>query len=283
MTGLKLHALKTQPPATVYSTSLKSYFLLVDEIPPGMHFRRAYRRKDGTQVAETIARNPRRPRTATTDVPHQPQPPRRRNIKLTLSLAAAGLAIAGTLVGVTVNGSTAGGGSLTVQVRIDITRALAALAKLSLGKLPSASSARSVGIQPKASSSNPTYGTDCAKTATKEVKQFLTSHSCKEYATALLTEHEQTMDAHVAMTWVVMPSTALATTYKSKADRYRYGNPPGEPPAFNGRCYASGQNGSTIWTEQVQPTGRPAVDQAVLHASAPVNLSTEYLREHCRS
>jgi hypothetical protein len=115
------------------------------------------------------------------------------------------------------------------------------------------------------------------------VKQFLTSHPCKEYANALLTEREEKTDAHVAMTWVVMPNTALATTYKSKADTYRYGNPPGEPPAFNGRCYASGQNGSTVWAEQVQPTGHPSLDQQVLQASAPANLSAEYLREHCDS
>jgi hypothetical protein len=45
-----------------------------------------------------------------------------------------------------------------------------------------------------------------------------------------------------------MPTTTLASQYKARADKFGQGNPPGEPHAFTGLCYASGQNGATVWS-----------------------------------
>jgi len=156
-----------------------------------------------------------------------------------------------------------------VQVKADLTQAIAALAGLGFH------SARGVN------SSNPSYGTDCARSATGEVGQFLTRHPCKEYASATLTSRRQGTTAQVAMSWVVMPTATLASQYKAKADAPQQGNPPGEPPAFNGLCYASGQNGATVWTAQVQPTGHVNADREILQAAAPSRLTQSYLQQHC--
>ena len=86
----------------------------------------------------------------------------------------------------------------------------------------------------------------------------------------------------VAITWVVMPSVTLAKQYKAISDTYGQGNPPGQPPtSFPGQCYASGQNGATVWAEQVQPTGNLTADQQILQAAAPMRLSQDDLQQHC--
>jgi hypothetical protein len=154
-----------------------------------------------------------------------------------------------------------------VQVKADLTQAIAALAKLGF---------------PSTRSINSSYGTDCEKTASGGVKQFLTRHPCKEYASAILTARRQGTTARVAISWVVMPTANLAEQYEAKANVYGQGNPPGEPPmTFNGHCYASHQNDATVWAEQVQPTGHVNADREILQAAAPAKLTLDYLHKHC--
>jgi hypothetical protein len=186
----------------------------------------------------------------------------------------ATVAVAATIGVISVSASLAGssgsGDTLTVQVKADLTQVAAALASRGFQDTRSASSMTS------------SYATNCAANATLEVKQFLTQNQCKEYATAILIVRKRGTTTRVAITWVVMPSVTLAKQYKAIADAYGKGNPPGQPPTFfPGRCYASGQNGATVWAEQVQPTGNLTTDQEILQAAAPTMLSRDDLREHC--
>jgi hypothetical protein len=78
-----------------------------------------------------------------------------------------------------------------------------------------------------------------------------------------------------------MPTPSLASVYKTVVDAYGTGNPPGASSAFDGRCYASEQQDSTVWTVEVQPIGNPDIDQAILQAAAQRKFSSAYLSEHC--
>jgi hypothetical protein len=153
-------------------------------------------------------------------------------------------------------------------VKADLTHAVAAL--IALGY-------RSVVPQPSPSR-------DCAGSATGNVRQLLTRHPCKEYASTTLTAYRHGGSAQIAISWVVMPTAALAEQYKAEADTPGQGNPPEQSPNYNGLCYASGQDGATVWTEQLQPTGHLTVsaDQKLLQAAAPAkHLTAVYLQQHC--
>ena len=184
------------------------------------------------------------------------------------------VAVAITIGAITVTAIASSGSnnrrSLSVQVKADLNQAVSDLAALGFR------STRSINSVP-----SPSYGTDCAVDATHGVRQFLSRHPCKEYATAKLTARRDGRTGQIAMTWVVMPSTALASRYKADADTPNAGNPPGQSPAFNGLCYASGQRGPIVWTEQVQPTGGLSVDRKILQAVAPTKLTPGYLQQHC--
>jgi hypothetical protein len=123
-------------------------------------------------------------------------------------------------------------------------------------------------------------GTDCAAAATNEVRQFFIRHPCKEYASAIVTNSSQGITTKVAISWVTMPAPSLASQYKALTDTFGTGNPPGQPLTFDGRCYASGQNGTTVWAEQVEPTGQVYADRKILQAAAPVTLTSGDL-QHC--
>jgi hypothetical protein len=166
-------------------------------------------------------------------------------------------------------GGAAGGSSLTVQVNLDITDAVKALETLGFAGV----------VAP-----TPAPGTNCAASATGAVRQFLGHHPCEEYTVTKLTIHKQGVAARVAISWVVMPTTALASQYKAKADSPHTGNPPGEQ-GFSGYCYASRQNGATVWAEQVRPVGNMPVtaEREVLQSAAPGKLSPAYLQQHCLS
>ncbi len=79
-----------------------------------------------------------------------------------------------------------------------------------------------------------------------------------------------------------MPTAALASQYKATADAPHTGNPPGER-GFSGLCYASGQTGATVWTEQVRATEHMPVEieREILQATAPRKPSAGYLQQHC--
>ena len=203
-------------------------------------------------------------------------PARRGNVRraagLTITVVAA-VTIGPLAISAVLGGSSAGRKSLSVQVKADLNKALAALAALGFRGTRS----------PNSSTSGPSYFTDCAKSATYKVRQFLTLNPCKQYATATRTVAKRGATVPVAFSWVEMHTATLAGQYKVKVDAYGTGNPPGVPPAFNGRCYASGQHGATVWTVEVHPTGNVNVDQEILQAAVRRKLPPSYLRQHCPS
>jgi hypothetical protein len=109
----------------------------------------------------------------------------------------------------------------------------------------------------------------------------LTHYPCEQYAADTWTITRQDSTTQVVFGWVEMPTTSLARQYKAVVDSYSTGNPPGVSSAFNGRCYASGQQDSTVWTVEVQPTGNLSADRMILQAAAQQKLSPDYLGEHC--
>ena len=196
-----------------------------------------------------------------------PQPSKKRAIAITVAMAAAVGAVTLT-ASLTASGKS--GSSLNVQVKADLTQSVAALAKL--------------GFNGRASTTSNTSGdaTACTKSATKEVQKFLMRHPCKEFATVTLTAVKDRASTQVVISWVVMPTTALANLYKQLADQLGEGNPPGQSAAFTGLCYASAQDGITVWAEQVKPTGDRIIDRQILQKTAPSPLSGNYVQKHCR-
>jgi hypothetical protein len=166
-----------------------------------------------------------------------------------------------------------GNRSWSVQVKIDLKEALHELAAVAGWFLSPQSTANS----------GPSYHRDCAKSATGSVGQFLADHRCQQFATATRTIAKRGTNSLVAFSWVLMPKDSWADQYKHKVDLYKTGNPPGVSSAFNGRCYASGSdnNGDTVWTVEVQPTGQQNVDWEMLQAAARKKYPMSYLRKHC--
>jgi hypothetical protein len=132
-------------------------------------------------------------------------------------------------------------------------------------------------VQPTGSNSS----SGCGESASGDVKKFLTIHPCKDSAVASITMHKQGVSTQAAVSWVVMPSPALASQYKAMVDERFSGNPPGESDVFDGLCYSSGQSGETVWVGQVLPTGQLPVDREILQAVSPVELTVSYLKVHC--
>jgi hypothetical protein len=229
--------------------------------PTTVHRRKELNPRSGSPTAHPPVPPPP---TAPSSSPTSPrQPSRKKKLAVTVAATAAVGVVAFTA---SLSGS---GGSLNVQVKADLTQSIVALAKIGFDRAPGTSS------------SNPSYGTDCKSSATGQVKLFLTQHPCKEFATATLTTARSGTTAQVAISWVVMPTINLATQYKTRADTPGEGNPPGQSGAFTGLCYSSGQDGDTVWSEQVQPTGNVDADREILQAVAPETLSSGYLQQHC--
>jgi hypothetical protein len=192
-----------------------------------------------------------------------------RNVRRAAAITGTVTALA-TIGGITFEataGGATGGTSLTVQVRLEVTDAVKALEALGFAGV----------VAP-----TPAPSTNCAASATGAVSQFLGRHPCKEYTSTRFTVHRQGAAARIVISWVMMPTTSLASRYKATADTPSTGNPPGGQ-GFNGHCYASGQNGAKVWTEQVRPIGQLAVttERQLLQAAAPAKLSTSYRRRHC--
>lgn len=206
-------------------------------------------------------------------------PPRVRSAPVHQSKNGWGTAIAATTVisigfitfTASSGGSSAGRNSLSVQVKVDLDKALGALASRGFHRAQS----------PNASTWGPRYSTNCAQNATGAVAQFLTRHPCKQYASATRTVSQPGDNAQVGFSWVEMPSATLADQYKSVVDTYGTGNPPGLSPALDGHCYASGLQGAKVWTVEVQPTGKVNIDRKVLQAAVWEQLTPSYLRQHC--
>ncbi len=201
-------------------------------------------------------------------------PPRRRKKRRILAVAIA-VTVAGAAGGLTATGtfSSASGGSgdLSVKVNVDLKSIIAALSALEFGGKPLSVSGTTV----------PGNREGCAQSATRQVGQFLNSHHCEQYQAQVWEITRQGATARVAFSWVEMPTVSLAGQYRAEIDAYGTGNPPGISSAFDGRCYASDQQGSTVQTVEVEPTGNVEMDQQILRAAALRSLSLEYLREHC--
>jgi hypothetical protein len=204
----------------------------------------------------------------------QEKEPRKKKARRVAAVAAV-VTVTGTVGGLTATGTFSspsdGSSGLSVQTNVDLNKAISALSGLGFGgKLVS-----SVGTS---GTSDPTT---CAENATGQVREFLTHYPCEQYAADTWAITRQGSTTNVVFAWVEMPTTPLASRYKAVVDTYGTGNPPGVSSAFNGRCYASGQQGSTVWTVEVQPTGNLNVDRTILQAAAQQELSLAYLAKHC--
>jgi hypothetical protein len=185
---------------------------------------------------------------------------------------AVGVTVTGTFGVLAVTGTFNGssnGGNLSVKVNVDLGRAIKALSSLGFGG------------RSNSGTSVPSYRADCAESATRQVKQFLAHYPCKQYAAETWTIARPGTATQVAFSWVEMPTVSLADQYKAIVDNYSTGNPPGVSLAFNGLCYSSGQQGSTVWAVEVQPIGNKEVDRKILQAATPRSLPPDYLRQHC--
>lgn len=214
-------------------------------------------------------------RTDTVDAPDvRAVPSRQRKLRRAVVFTVT-FTVAGTVGGLVATGSfsssSAGSSDLSVQVKVDLNKTIEALSSLGFG-------GRRISISGSAGSS---YPTDCAQKATSLVRKFLTRHPCEGYAAQTWTITRQDATTQVALSWVEMPTDSLASQYKVEVDTYSTGNPPGVSPAFNGLCYASDQQSSTVWTVEVRPTGNVKVDRGILQAATQKGLSQGYLRKHC--
>jgi hypothetical protein len=216
----------------------------------GTHSTGPYTRADGTRVRGYIARNPRRKAAV--------------GVTAAATITLGFLTVTGSLP---IGGAAAGGSEgASVEISADLNQAVAALAVTGLH-----------GDRVVSSS------VDCAGTSTGLLQSFFIRNPCKKLVLAALTAHSPRTSAQIEISWVTMPSASLAIQYKRDADAYGTGNPPGSSGRFNGLCYASGRNGATVWTVQVQPIGRSSVDtdRAILKDAAPAKLGTDYLQQHC--
>ncbi len=206
-----------------------------------------------------------------------PNPPRMqpRKSKAKKVAAAAVLTVTGTLGGLTATGtfnsSASASSGLSLNVTADLNKAIGALAGLGFGGKLLSSTGTPTNNSP----------TDCASSASGQVKTLLTHYPCKQYASDTWAITRQGSTTDVAFSWVEMPTTDLATRYKNIVDTFNTGNPPGVSPIFNGLCYASGQQGSTVWAVEIQPTGNVSSDRNILQAATPASLPSPYLAKHC--
>ena len=235
------------------------------QVPEGMHYRKGDRRKDGTRVRSTYVRNRGRRPKATQEVPPPSSSSRRAKVALTVGLVATAT-IGGAAVTASLNRSASGGNTLNVQVKVDVTHAISALAVLGFRDI---------------TQTKHYNDPHCAAAASGDVQQFLFRHPCKEYTSVIMTNSSRGTTTRVAVTWVVMPDPKFAGQYMALEDVYGSGNPPGQPPLqFDGHCQASGGKDATVWVEQVEPTGHVNADREILRAAAPVKLTPADLR-HC--
>jgi hypothetical protein len=199
---------------------------------------------------------------------------RQRKVRRTLAFTAA-VTVTGTVVGLAVTGnfsaSSSAGSHLSVQLDVDLKDTIATLASLGFGGRKISSSSTS------GSSDRP----DCAESTTGLVRQFFTQHPCNQYIAETWTITRQDSNALVAFSWVEMATTSLAGKYKGTVDASDTGNPPGVSSAFDGDCYASDQQGVTVWTVEVKTTGNAQFDQGILQDAVKGDLSEAYLQKHC--
>jgi hypothetical protein len=185
---------------------------------------------------------------------------------LTASLAVGGLTITGSF-----DTPASGASHLSTQVNVDLEGTITTLSSLGFG----------VRDASKPGVSGFLRSTDCAGSASGLVAKFFTLHPCEQFIAETWTITRQGITTLVAFSWVEMTTTTLAGQYKAVVDIYGTGNPPGASSAFNGLCYASDQQGSTVWTVEVKTTGQAKLDQGILQDAVEGDLSENYLQKHC--
>ena len=183
--------------------------------------------------------------------------------------------VTGTLGGLAVTGNFSSSPSassyLSAQVNVDLNGTIATLASLGFGGRETSSSGTAAS----------SHSTNCSESATGLVKKFFTSHPCEQYTAETWTIKRQGVSALVAFSWVEMATTSLANQYKVVVDAYGTGNPPGVAASFDGSCYASDQQGATVWAVEVQRTGNKRIDRGILQDAVKGDLSQDYLKKHC--
>lgn len=187
-------------------------------------------------------------------------------VALTASLTIGGLTVTGSF-----DSPASGASHLSAQVNVDLEGTITTLSSLGFG-VKDASKPGAPGFLRSA---------NCAGGTTGLVARFFTIHPCEQYISETWSITRQGITTLVAFSWVEMATTALAGQYKAVVDTYGTGNPPGESSAFNGLCYASDQQGSTVWTVQVKPTGQAKLDRGILQDAVEGDLSENYLQKHC--
>jgi hypothetical protein len=183
-------------------------------------------------------------------------PPRRRKGRRALVITLALSVSAGTAIGLAASGtfgaSSSGSSDLSVKVNVDLNKTISELSSLGYGE-------RQV-----ATSGTTTRRTECPGSSTRQVRKFLIRNHCEQYQAQTWVITRRGATARVALSWVEMRTASLARKYKGVVDTYGSGNPPGVSSAFDGRCYASAQRGSTIQTVEVQATGKVDADRDIL-------------------
>src|ERR1700733_4374040 len=158
-------------------------------MPPGKHWRSATRRRDGTYVRGTWVRNQGRhqsesppprppsppgppPYPSPSSPPPQPTPRRSKRRKIAIAVTATLAVGAGAVtVDIAVSGNSADASSgITVQANLSLKQVVTALEKLQF--------AGTYIAQPT--------GSNCAQSASGDVRQFLTLRPCKESAIAAI-------------------------------------------------------------------------------------------------
>jgi hypothetical protein len=127
------------------------------------------------------------------------------------------------------------------------------------------------------------FDKNCAANSYGLVHRFFLANPCRWLARASLTLRESGHAAIlVALSWVGMPSHALADRYMHLVGKFPTGNiteltrvsGPYRGIRYSGKFYASGINGAAVWNAEVQPTGRLPVTIArkILSDSRQVGL-----------
>jgi hypothetical protein len=234
------------------------------------YWRETYTKQDGTVVHGHWVSAPSERTNTPPPVPSHARPRSREQKRRMIIAITAIVAIAVGVVVFTLTRGGSGGADtgVSAQARTNVNQAVTDLLKLRYaGKI----------LQDGGSDSS----SNCSQSSTGVVRDFLVKHPCKEYAVTSIALHKHDVSTQAVISWVVMTASGLTTQYKNLADELHRGNPPGQPGNFNGRCYASGQNGDSAWVAQVRPTGDVTADREILQAVAPAKLSPSYLAIHC--
>jgi hypothetical protein len=195
-------------------------------------------------------------------------------ITVAAALTLGGLTVTGTFDSPssgTKDGSASGVSHLSTQVNVDLKATFTTLSSLGFN----------IEDTPSSGTSGFVRSENCAASSTGLVSKFFASHPCEGYIAEIWTITRQGTSTIVAFSLVEMSNPTVAGLYKTVVDTYGTGNPPGVSSQFDGRCYASDQQKSAVWTVEVKPIGKTKIDQEILQDAVKEDLSQSYLQRHC--